>query len=105
MVRDHYGPHQVFFYYLNAGVEVGRVETPEWVARDKALLDISHALALDQCRRGLGYPPAIAESHEQAVVTGSDREQFRLLVEKALWGQRLPVYTSEKDRSKRMRWL
>ena len=105
VVRDHYGPHQVFFYYLNTGVEVGRVETPEWVARDKALLDLSHALALDQCRRGLGYPPAIAESHEQAVVTAADREQFRLLVEEALWGQRLPVYTSEKDRSKRMRWL
>jgi len=105
VVRDHYGPHQVFFYYLNAGVEVGRVEVPEWVARDRSLLELSHALVLDQCRRGQGYPPAISESHEQAVVTAADRELFRTLVEQALQGERLPVYTSEKDRSKRMRWL
>jgi hypothetical protein len=32
------------------------------------LLDLTHALVLDQCRRGQGYPVALSESHEQAVV-------------------------------------
>lgn len=105
VVRDHYGKHQVFFFYLNVGEEVARVEVPQWVAEDEALLGMTHALVLDQCRRGQGYPAALSESHEQAVVTGGDREQFRLLVEEALWGERMPVYTSEKNRSKRQRWL
>ena len=45
------------------------------------------------------------ESHEQAVVSGADRRHFVDLVEGALQGSGLPVYTSEKALSKRMRWL
>ena len=30
-----------------------------------------------QCELGLGYPVAISEAHEQAVITGHDREEFR----------------------------
>ena len=103
--RDFYGPHQVHFYYVNTGDEIARVEVPEWVAKDKGLLELSHVLANDQCRRGLGYPAAIAEAHEQAVVTGQDREAFKQMLEEALDRNKLPVYTSEKVRSKRMRWL
>ena len=103
--KEFYGPHQVYFYYMNTGEEIARVEVPEWVARDEKALALSHALILDQCRRGMGYPAAIAEAHEQAVVTGPDRESFKQLLEDALARNRLPVYTSEKARSKRMRWL
>ena len=103
--RDFYGHHQVHFYYMNTGDEVARVEVPMWVAESKGLLDMSHALILDQCKRGTGYPAAIAEAHEKAVVTGADREAFKLLLEEALHQNRLPVFTSEKVRSKRMRSL
>ncbi len=103
--RDFYGPHQVHFFYLNTGDEIARVEVPQWVAMDSELLSLSHAMILDQCRRGLGYPVAISESHEQAVLTGSDRDAFRQLLEEALARQHLPVYTSEKARSKRTPWL
>ena len=103
--RDFYGPHRAHFYYLNTGEEIARVELPEWVALDDSLLALSHALILDQCRRGLGYPATIAEAHEQAVITGQDRESFRLLMEDALTRQRVPVQASEKVRSKRMRSL
>ena len=103
--REYYGPHRVYFYYMNTGDEIARVEMPEWVALEQELLELSHSLILDQCRRGKGYPAAIAESHEQAVVTGSDREAFTQLLEDAMYRNRLPVYTSEKVRSKRMRWL
>ena len=103
--RDFYGPHWVHFYYLNTGNEIARIEVPQWVAQNERSLELSHALILDQCRRGLGYPATIAEAHEQAVLTGSDRDAFKQLLEEALTRSRVPVYTSEKNRSKRMRWL
>ena len=103
--RDYYGRHQVHFFYLNAGEEIARVEVLQWVAQDEGLVALSHALVLDQCVRGMGYPAAIAEAHEQAVITAPYREAFRQLLEDSLGRARLPVYTSEKARSKRRRWL
>ncbi|MBF8267943.1 MAG: hypothetical protein HW388_1451 [Dehalococcoidia bacterium] len=105
IVERYYGEHAVHFFYLNVGSEMARVEMPQWVAENPRLLEMTHALIVDQCRKGHGYPVAISEAHEQAVVTTGDREEFRLLVEKALEGQRLPVYTSQKNQSKRMKWL
>ena len=105
IVEEYYGDHAVAFYYLNVGEEMARVEVPAWVAQDERLLNLSHSLILDQCRRGLGYPVAIMEAHEQAVISGQDRELFRRMVEDALAERHLPVYTSEKARSKRQRSL
>ena len=105
LVRNWYGGHGVSFYYLNVGEEMGRVEIPSWVAEDETLLGLTHSLILDQCRRGPGYPISLMESHEQAVITTSDRRYFAELVEDSLQDRRMPVYTSEKNRSKRLRWL
>ncbi len=105
LVKNWYGGHGVSFFYLNVGEEMGRVEIPSWVAEDEALLGLTHSLILDQCRRGPGYPIALMESHEQAVITTSDRRYFAELVEDSLQDRRMPVYTSEKNRSKRLRWL
>ena len=105
VVEKYYGEHQIHFFYVNVGEEMGRVEMPAWAASNPALLDLTHSVIVDQCRRGQGYPVAIMEAHEQAVVTGADRQYFRELVEEALSGERLPVYTSEKERSKRVKWL
>jgi hypothetical protein len=104
-VVEHYGASRVYFFYLRVDEEVARVEVPEWVAADDSRLNLAHALILDQCRRGQGYPVALAEAHEQAVVTGADREQFWQLVEFSLIGEHLPVLDSAKSRSKRTRWL
>jgi hypothetical protein len=104
VVREYYGEHEVRFFYLKAGDEIARVEFPRWV-EDRGLVGLVHALVLDQCERGQGYPVALSEAHEQAVLTGADREQFRLLVERALTDRRLPVVVSEKSRSKRTRWV
>ena len=105
LILEQYGDHRVRFFYLNAGSELARVEVPRWVAEDNAMLELTHAALVDQCRKGHGYPVAISEAHEQAVVTVGDREEFRLIMEDALQRQRLPVYTSEKNRSKRLKWL
>ena len=36
-------------------------------------------MLVKQCQLGLGYPVAISEAHEQAVITGHNREEFRRL--------------------------
>ena len=105
IVERSYGDHAVHFFYLNACEEIARVEIPAWVADSPELLSLVHAGLVDQCRKGHGYPVAISEAHEQAVVTAGDREEFRLMVETALGAHRLPVYSSLKDRSKRLKWL
>ena len=76
-----------------------------WVAEDEALLGLVHSLVVEQCRLGPGYPVALKEAHEQAVVTGGDRQYFVELVSGALEQQGLPVYSSEKNISKMRRWI
>ncbi len=105
IVQKHYGVHQVYFFYLKVDNEIARVEIPKWVAMDESLLNLTHTLVLDQCQRGQGYPVALSEAHEQAVVTGTDREYFWQLVESSLADENLPSLSSAKSRSKRTRWV
>ena len=105
IVQDHYGGHGVSFFYVRTDEEVGRVEVPDWVAADEALLGLVHSLVVEQCRLGPGYPVALKEAHEQAVVTSADRQYFVELVADALEQQGLPVYSSEKNISKMRRWI
>jgi hypothetical protein len=105
IVQKHYGVHQVYFFYLRVDDEIARVEIPQWVAKDEGLLNLTHALVLDQCRRGHGYPVALTEAHEKAVVTGADREQFWQLVETLMVEEKMPTPTSAKSFSKRTRWV
>jgi hypothetical protein len=103
IIKD-YRDHEIRFFYIKADGEIARVEFPCWV-EENGLVDVLHTLILDQCRRGQGYPVALSESHEQAVVTGADREQFQHLIELALTEHQLSTATSEKNRSKRTRWV
>ena len=105
IVQKRYGAHQVYFFYLKSGDELARIEIPRWVANDDNLLNLTHALVLDQCRRGQGYPVALSEAHEKAVVTAADREQFWQLVESSLIDEHMPSSSSAKSQSKRTRWV
>jgi hypothetical protein len=105
IVGEHYGEHRVYFFYLRVGDEIARIEIPQWVAENTDLLNLTHSLVYDQCKRGHGYPVALAEAHEQAVVTGADRENFRQLVESTLIEEHLPTPSSGKSASKRTRWV
>ncbi len=106
IVKEHYGEHGVYFFYLRVDeTEVARVETPKWVAENEELLGLTHALILDQCRRGHGYPVALSEAHEQAVVTGPDRAGFWQLVDSLMLEENIPTLTSAKSFSKRTRWV
>jgi GNAT superfamily N-acetyltransferase len=105
IVKENYGKHWVNFFYMKLEDEIARVEIPEWVAQDAAKLELTHSLMLDQCRRGQGYPAALSEAHEQAVVTGADRENFQQLVELMMADEHMPQATSAKSRSKKTRWV
>jgi hypothetical protein len=105
IVGEHYGEHRVYFFYLRVGDEIARIEIPQWVAENTDLLTLTHSLIYDQCKRGHGYPVILSEAHEQAVVTGADRENFRQLVESTLIEEHLPTPSSGKSASKRTRWV
>ena len=105
IVREHYGGHQVYFFYLRVDSEIARVEIPQWVAKDEGLLNLAHSLVLDQCQRGLGYPVALSEAHEKAVVTTANREEFWQLVASLMVAEKMPTPTSAKSFSKRTRWV
>ena len=95
----------IAFFYLNAGSEIARVEVPQWVAEDKDLTDRVHVLCYDQARKGQGYPIALSEAHERAVVRGPEREAFFRLVENAFVRENLPAVQTRKALAKRTRVL
>ena len=105
IVQQYYREHKVYFFYLKLGNEVARIEIPCWVAENELLCDQVHSSLLEQCNRGMGYPIALAEAHEKAVLSGYDREQFWNMVNMVLVETNLPFTVSAKSRSKRTRWV
>ena len=105
IVEKRYGAHGIYFFYLRVDDEIARVEVPQWVAMDESLLGLVHALVLDQCQRGQGYPVALSEAHEQAVVTAADKEEFWQFVDSSLVEEHMPGFGSMKSLSKRTRWI
>ena len=93
---------RVHFCYVNVGAEVARIEIPAWVVEDKALFEQSLSITLAQVHKGYGYPVALAEAHNQAVVRGGDRARFFGLLEQQLIKAGLQnVGTSYKEARKR----
>ena len=103
IVREHYGAHQIAFFYVNAGEEVARVEMPSWSSAEA--VGLAHTGLLAQAEKGHGYPVALQEAHEQAVINGADRRLFGQLVYETLASEDLPTPTSQKARSKRTRFV
>jgi len=100
-ILAYYGPHRIYCCYLNVGSEVVRLEMPRWVAQDRALLEQVHAIVWDQAQKGKGYPVALSEAHERAIVRGAERERFFEMVENAFLKKGLPVRWSAKATAKR----
>ncbi|MDJ0716883.1 MAG: DNA double-strand break repair nuclease NurA [Prochloraceae cyanobacterium] len=84
-ILDLYDESQrVYFCYVNVGSEIARIEVPAWVAKDSSLFDRSLSIMLSQVSKGYGYPVALAEAHNQAVVRGGDRARFFALLEQQM---------------------
>ena len=58
------------------------MEIPSWIAQDASIIDMIAQVVVDQCIKGGGYPVALVEAHEQAVVKGSDQEIFYHFLQK-----------------------
>ncbi len=101
-ILELYGDHHIYFCYVHVGTEIARIEFPAWVAEDANLLDTALSLTLAQVQKGYGYPVALAEAHNQAVVRGGDRSRFFALLEQQMIRAGLKnVGTSYKEARKR----
>jgi hypothetical protein len=65
------------------GSEVARIEFPAEVAENPQVLQQALTLVLTQVQKGYGYPIALAEAHNQAVVRSTDRRRFFALLEQS----------------------
>lgn len=95
---------QIVFFYLHTGSEIARVEIPLWIAADQRLLEVIHGIIWDQCCRARGYPLALQEAHEQAVVHREERLQIEAIVDQLFADAGLIQERSAKERSKRVRF-
>ncbi len=94
--------HRVYFCYVHVGTEIARIEIPAWVAEDESLLNQALSITLAQVNKGFGYPVALAEAHNLAVVKGGDRTRFFALLEEQMIRTGLKnVGTSYKETRKR----
>lgn len=100
-VLEDYGSHQIFFFYVNTGDEIGRVEVPRYVAQDEELLNLVHGTIVDQAAKGGGYPVSLAEAHERAVVRGAEREGFYRHLEEVFVRNDIGARVSRKSLRKR----
>ncbi|OKH38609.1 nuclease [Calothrix sp. HK-06] len=101
-ILELYQDQQIYFCYVHVGTEIARIEVPRWVAEDTQLFDESLGLMLAQVQKGYGYPVAIAEAHNQAVVKGGDKARFFSVLERQMIKAGLRnVGTSYKEARKR----
>jgi hypothetical protein len=63
----------IYFFYLNVGPEVARIELPSFVAKNESKISLLHELILNQAEKGKGYPVVLREAHEQAVIKNSEK--------------------------------
>lgn len=90
-----------YFFYIHVGDEIGRVELPAYLALDDEAVNRIATIIFDQCKKGMGYPVALAEAHEQAVVKGADREFFYQLLSKMSIERKQRLLSSYKLMKKR----
>lgn len=86
--RSYYtGDLALHFFYLNIGEMkhpwLVRVEIPGWVAGDTVMLNLLHAVLLEQCRimGAKPYPYILHRAHEIAVVKFDEKQQLEQMLE------------------------
>ena len=103
--RDGSGEQRICFFYMSTGTEIGRVEIPYWVATDLDKLDLVHAAIYDQALLGRGYPVALQEAHEAAVLSMADRRTIEHAIDRALAASGVVRLNTGKDGSNRGRFV
>lgn len=93
--------HELCFFYLHTGYEIARLEFPRWVAERREWLEWLQVICWLQVQKGRGYPIALAEAHNQAVVKAPDRAQFYAMLSRRLAADGGSVALSYKELKKR----
>jgi len=99
-ILESYGEHKIGAFYLSVGMEIARIEIPTWVAESPRLLNGIHSVCSDQAGKGQGYPVALSEAHDKAVVRGPERRAFYEILERSMIKHGAPVTRSLKRISK-----
>jgi hypothetical protein len=99
-ILDYYTEHKIMAFYMNVGREIVRIEIPEWVGVNRALLDLTQAVCYDQAQKGRGYPVALSQAHEHAVIRRQEAQIFYEMVERAFVKYGAPITYSLKRISK-----
>ncbi|MFC2029274.1 DNA double-strand break repair nuclease NurA [Chloroflexota bacterium] len=82
--------HEVWFFYLNTGTDVARIEVPEWVVKEPEMLRLVHSAVYDQCCANNGYPYVLTRADEQAIIPSSEREALEAMIVRSMARQGLP---------------
>jgi hypothetical protein len=83
---SYQGSLALHFFYLNVShtnsSALARVEIPAWVVETRGMLDLLHAVLIDQCQAtgARAYPYLLHRAHETAVVTLPEKEQVTQMV-------------------------
>jgi NurA-like 5'-3' nuclease len=102
-IVDLYPEHlKPCFVYLNVGREIVRLEFPIWITQKLEHLGLLCKIAIDQATKGQGYPVVLAEAHEQAVISGGDKNFFYQLLCKKSIEQHRQILMSPKNLKKRI---
>jgi len=98
--------HRVYFFYLNTGADLARVEVPQWVALDSEQLDLVHSAICEQCRVNNGYPYVLTRADEQAVILGNERELLEGMIIQSMMrnGLSVPELSRKAQQKQVARW-
>lgn len=96
-------PEKIYFYYLNNGIEVVRIEVPEYVVNNHNMFELLNSIILNQCKKGLGYPEILKEAHEQAVIRNNEEETLENILTTMLNKEGFKIYINQKIISKKIR--
>jgi hypothetical protein len=98
--------HAIYFFYLNTGSDLARVEVPEWVVRHPDQLALAHAAAYEQCRFNSGYPYVLTRADEQAVILGEERQALESMLVQAMaqHGLAWPELSRKAQQKQVARW-
>lgn len=96
------GGDRIVFAYVNFSRQadasysvIARIEIPQWVAREPALLDAAQAAIYANCVPR-PYPYVLARAHELALVGTAERAGFERMLEQAMLRHGLTPMVSEK---------
>jgi len=95
----------VYFFYLNVGSEIARVEIPQFVAQDNEKTIFLHKLLLSQAKKGMGYPVALKEAHEQAVIHNREKSSLRQIFSELLVKEGVSITENYKSLFKQIRGI